>query len=59
MRPLIEFFRQEEAATAVEYAVMLAMVLLAVIGAIGAVGGQTSNMWGDVDSKVSAAFKGE
>ena len=58
MHWLIQFLRQEEAATAVEYAVMLAMILLAVIGAIGAVGGQASNLWGDIDSDITAAFSG-
>jgi pilus assembly protein Flp/PilA len=40
---------QEEAATAVEYAVMLALILIAVIGAIGSVGAQTGGMWGNID----------
>ena len=59
MRLLVEFLQQEEAATAVEYAVMLAMVLLAVIGAISMVGEETSNMWGGIDRDVSAAFSGK
>ena len=58
MRLLVDFLQQEEAATAVEYAVMLAMVLLAVIGAIGAVGGQASNLWGGIDNDITAAFSG-
>ena len=58
MRLLREFLQQEEAATAVEYAVMLAMILLAVIGAIGMVGGETSSMWGGIDTDITAAFGG-
>lgn len=58
MQMLYEFLRQDEAATAVEYAVMLAMILLAVIGAIGAVGGQTSNLWEGIDTDITAAFSG-
>jgi pilus assembly protein Flp/PilA len=46
-------WRQEEAATAVEYAVMLALILIAVIGAIGSVGAQTGGMWGDIDNELT------
>ena len=48
-------WRQEDAATAVEYAVMLALILIAVIGAIGTVGGQTGGMWGNIDSDLITA----
>lgn len=37
--------RREDGATAVEYAVMLALILVAVIGAIGAFGMETGGMW--------------
>jgi pilus assembly protein Flp/PilA len=46
-------WRQEDAATAVEYAVMLALILIAVIGAIGSVGAQTGGMWGDIDNELT------
>jgi pilus assembly protein Flp/PilA len=45
MRCLYNLLRDEEAATAVEYAVMLALILLAILGAIGSVGAQTGGMW--------------
>ena len=48
MRLLGNILRDEEAATAVEYAVLLAMVLLSVIAAIGTVGDQTYGMWGNI-----------
>jgi pilus assembly protein Flp/PilA len=48
-------WRQEDAATAVEYAVMLALILIAIIGAIGSVGAQTGGMWGDIDSDLITA----
>ena len=48
-------WRQEDAATAVEYAVMLALILIAVIGAIGSVGAQTGGMWGNIDSDLTSA----
>lgn len=52
-----QFLRGEEAATAVEYAVMLALILIAVIGAIGSVGSQTGGLWGDINQDLdSQAF---
>jgi len=46
--------RDDEAATAVEYAVMLAMILIAVIGAVGLVGNQTGTMWGGIDTDLKS-----
>ncbi len=44
----------EQGATAVEYAVMLAMVLLSVLAAIGTVGAQTGGMWNGIVSGLKA-----
>jgi Flp pilus assembly pilin Flp len=44
----------EDAATAVEYAVMLALIIGAVITAIGSVGTQTGGMWGNIQASVNA-----
>jgi len=52
---LKNLWRQEDAATAVEYAVMLALILIAVIGAIGSVGSQTGGMWGNIDGDLTSA----
>jgi pilus assembly protein Flp/PilA len=54
MRFLYKFFSNEQAATAVEYAVMLALILLAVIGAIGSVGLQTGGMWSGIITKLTS-----
>ena len=54
MRNIARFFRDEEAATAVEYAVMLAMILLAVLSAVGAVGSKTGGLWGGIVNSVDA-----
>jgi pilus assembly protein Flp/PilA len=53
MRCLLRFLRDEEAATAVEYAVLLALILMSVIGAIGTVGAQSGGMWGNIDAKLN------
>jgi Flp pilus assembly pilin Flp len=45
MRPLLNFLRGEEAVTAVEYAVMLALILIAIISSIAQVGGGTGDLY--------------
>lgn len=54
LRALGKFLQEEQAATAVEYAVMLAMILIAVITAIAAVGVEAGGWWGDIDSDLEA-----
>jgi pilus assembly protein Flp/PilA len=58
MRYVLSFLQRDDAATAVEYAVMLAMILLSVIIAIGSVGGQTSSMWSHIEEETTKAFGG-
>jgi pilus assembly protein Flp/PilA len=45
MRSLTEFLNNDEAATAVEYSVMLALIVLVAISAIGALGTKTNSVW--------------
>lgn len=52
MSCITRFLYGDEAATAVEYAVMLAFILMSVIAAITALGNQTGGMWGDIDSEL-------
>jgi pilus assembly protein Flp/PilA len=47
--------RDDDAVTAVEYAVLLALILVAVITAINAVGNTSSAIWGDDASKIGTA----
>ena len=54
MRLLWKILCDEEAATAVEYAVMLAMILLSVISAIGVLGGETGTLWGNIQTDLEA-----
>jgi pilus assembly protein Flp/PilA len=49
------FLFDSEAATAVEYAVMLALILVAVISAVGSVGGQAGGFWGGIKTNLTAA----
>lgn len=51
---LLNIFTDEDGATAVEYAVMLALVLMAVIGAVGAMGSDAGGLWGDIDSDLAS-----
>ncbi len=48
MRPFIEILRNEDGATSVEYAVVLALILMAIFGAIGSLGSQTGGMWSGI-----------
>jgi pilus assembly protein Flp/PilA len=54
MNALLAFLRNEEAATAVEYAVMLGLILAMIIAAIGSVGSHTGGMWGNIDGEMQA-----
>ena len=49
MSVIYRLLHDDDAATAVEYAVMLGLILLAIIGTIGSLGAQTGGMWGDID----------
>ena len=50
MSLILKLLREEEAATSVEYAVVLALILMVTIGAIGALGAQSGGMWGGIES---------
>lgn len=56
MRSLIPLFRSlftdEDGPTAVEYAVLLAAILLAVIGTIGTLGSTSGGIWADNNQKL-------
>jgi len=55
MRLITRLLYEDEAATAVEYAVMLAMILLVLLGAIGAVGAQSGGMWSGIEGDLRSA----
>jgi pilus assembly protein Flp/PilA len=43
-------------ATAIEYGLIAALIALACITGLGALGGGSGNMWGDIQDKVVAAM---
>jgi pilus assembly protein Flp/PilA len=50
---LLRLYRDDEAATAVEYAVLLALILMAIISAINALGNTTSGIWANDVNKIT------
>jgi pilus assembly protein Flp/PilA len=58
MARLIRFLRGSDAATAVEYAVMLALIIVVVIGAIAVLGGNAGVLWGNSNSDLTSAGLG-
>jgi pilus assembly protein Flp/PilA len=55
---ILQFLWSDEGATAVEYAVMLALVVLACFGAIILVGQATSTSYTNSAASLSTAFNG-
>lgn len=55
MRWITKLVRDDEAATAVEYAVLLALILMAILGMIGTVGAQAGGMWGNIEGDLRDA----
>ena len=52
MKMFTNFLREEQAATAVEYAIMLGMILMAVVVSIESVGQNTNAMYGDIRTEM-------
>jgi pilus assembly protein Flp/PilA len=53
---LMRLGRDEDAATAVEYAVMLALILVVLMTAINAVGNTSSGLWASDTNQISTAI---
>jgi pilus assembly protein Flp/PilA len=53
---LLRLGRDEEAVSAVEYAVLLALILVAIITAIDAVGSTSSGIWASDSTKIETAI---
>ena len=54
MQRVRSFLHDEQATTAVEYAVMLALILSVIITAISAFGGAQGSYWGRIDNNMQA-----
>jgi len=52
-KALVNFLKNEDGPTAVEYAVMLALIIVVCIAAITAVGTQASNTFSYVGTKIA------
>lgn len=52
---LCQFVQDEDATTAVEYAVMLALILTAVITGLYAAGGGAAGWWTNIDTELDSA----
>jgi Flp pilus assembly pilin Flp len=55
MHSFAKFLINDEAATAVEYSVMLALIVMVAITAIALVGAKTSGLWDNVVTSARAA----
>lgn len=56
MTKFLRFLRREDGPTAVEYAVMLALIILVCISAITLAGGEIVNMWGHNRQEIENAI---
>ena len=56
MNFFLRFLRDESGPTAVEYAVMLALIIGVCIGAVGFFGSTASGSWNDTSNKLSTSM---
>ena len=54
MRRFFEIFKDQRAATAVEYGLILAMIFLAMVGAVSRFASTTTGMWNHIANEVSS-----
>lgn len=54
MRRLLSILKDQRGATAIEYGLILALVFLAMVGALSTVAGTTINMWNYVATEVTS-----
>lgn len=53
---LLQFIADESGATAIEYALVAALVSIAMLGAFGALGGSTADLYGHIHSSSERAI---
>jgi len=57
MRWFRRILRDEEAATIVEYSVMLALIIAVLMGAISTVGGEAEATWDSIETNITTSFE--
>jgi pilus assembly protein Flp/PilA len=55
-RGLIRLMRHDRGATAIEYGLIIAMIVVAIIVGISSLGGATGGMWGNMSGKIGNAL---
>jgi pilus assembly protein Flp/PilA len=55
LRKLFTLHRDSRAATAIEYGLIVSLIVIAIIGAMSGVAGKTISMWGNVTNAVNSA----
>ncbi|MDR7034351.1 Flp family type IVb pilin [Mesorhizobium sp. BE184] len=56
MSLLQRFLQDEKGATAIEYGMIAALIALAIVVGVGAVGQQVTQLWNGNDSEIRKAF---
>ena len=56
LRTMRELLRSEDGPTAIEYALIAALIFLVIIGAVGLVGAKVTNTYGHVADEVANAM---
>jgi pilus assembly protein Flp/PilA len=55
IKKLMNFFKDEEGATMVEYGLMVALIAVVVMAAVGPLGEAISTMFGGVETKIEGS----
>jgi pilus assembly protein Flp/PilA len=56
---LRKLLADQQAATAIEYGLILALIFLGIVGAVSALGSEDTGLWGQVETKAAAAMAGD
>jgi len=55
-RRFIKLFSDHRGATAIEYGLIVALIVIAIIGGMSALGGASGGMWGNMSTQVNSAL---
>jgi pilus assembly protein Flp/PilA len=51
-----KLWRDSRGATAIEYGLIVSLIVIAIVAGISKVGGATGNLWGNISTKATAAM---